>query len=232
MSAPAACMILAAGFGTRMGDLTRSRPKPLIPVAGHALIDHALAQARGGGARRIVVNGHHLADQMATHLAAMPDVRFSLEQPEILDSAGGIRAARPLLQADTFFTLNADAVWTGPNALAQLAAAWRPDSMDVLALMVPQSRAIGRQAGGDFTRDAQGRLTWDKAGEVYTGAQILKADLLDGYPPGPFSLHKVWQAAMDRGRMAGTPHAGHWADVGHPAGILMAEHMLRDHADV
>ncbi len=232
MTVPTACMILAAGFGTRMGDLTRTRPKPLIEVAGRPLIDHALAQARGGGATRIVVNGHYHADQMAAYLAPMPDVGFSEEQPEILDSAGGIRHALPLLHADTLFTLNADAVWTGPNALAQLAAAWNPARMDVLALMVPQSRAIGRQAGGDFARDAQGRLTWDKTGEVYTGAQILKADVLQGYPPGPFSLHAVWQAAMDRGRMAGTRHAGYWADVGHPAGIALAEDMLREHADV
>ena len=142
-----ACMILAAGFGTRMGTLTRTQPKPLIPVAGRPLIDHALAQARGAGVGRIVVNGHYRAGQMRAYLSGMTDVAFSEEQPAILDSAGGIRHALPLLRAETIFTLNADAVWSGPNALATLAAAWDPDRMDVLALMVPQSRAVGRQAG-------------------------------------------------------------------------------------
>ncbi|MGI3183984.1 nucleotidyltransferase family protein [Nioella aestuarii] len=223
---PTACMILAAGFGTRMGALTQTRPKPLIPVAGRALIDHALEQARGAGVRRIVVNGHYHADQMRAHLAGMADVAFSEEQPLILDSAGGIRHALPLLDARTIFTLNADAVWSGPNALATLAAAWDPEQMDVLTLMVPQSRAVGRQEGGDFTRDAQGRLSWDKTGEVYSGAQILKTHLLQGYPEGPFSLHEVWCAAMARGRMFGTPYQGHWADVGHPEGIGLAEEMV------
>lgn len=225
---PPACMILAAGFGTRMGPLTQTRPKPLIPVAGRPLIDHALGQARGAGVGRIVVNGHHHADQMRAHLRGMADVAFSEEQPVILDSAGGIRHALPLLAADTIFTLNADAVWSGPNALATLAAAWDPERMDVLALMVPQSRAVGRQGGGDFARDADGRLGWDKAGEVYTGAQILKAGLLDGYPEGPFSLHDVWRAAMAKGRMFGTPYKGYWADVGHPDGIALAEDMVTD----
>lgn len=229
---PTACMILAAGFGTRMGALTRDRPKPLIPVAGRPLIDHALGQARRGGATRIVVNGHYRADQMRAHLAGQPDVAFSDEQPQILDSAGGIRHALPLLGAEAFFTLNADAVWTGANALCQLAAMWRPDQMDILALLVPGARAVGRQGGGDFAMDAAGRLAFDPAGEVYTGAQIVKATLFEGLPDGPLSLHAVWRAALARGRMAGTLHAGHWADVGHPGGIALAETMLREVGDV
>jgi MurNAc alpha-1-phosphate uridylyltransferase len=232
MTRPEACMILAAGFGTRMGALTKDRPKPLLKVAGRPLVDHALAQARAAGVARIVVNGHYHAAMMRAHLAGQPDVQFSEEAPHILDSAGGIRHALPLLSADTIFTLNADAVWTGPGALCQLAQAWDPARMDVLALMVPQSRAVGRSAGGDFAADAEGRLTWDKGGMVYTGAQILKAGLLDGYPEGPFSLHAVWRAAMARGRMFGTVHAGGWADVGHPEGIPLAEAMLREAPDV
>ena len=102
-------MILAAGFGTRMGALTAERPKPLIPVAGKPLIDHALDQARAATGR-IVVNGHYRADQMRAHLAGMEDVTFQEEMPEILDSAGGIRAALPLLGGTEVFTLNADAV--------------------------------------------------------------------------------------------------------------------------
>ena len=58
---PFPLMIFAAGFGTRMGALTADRPKPLIPVAGRALIDHALDQA--AGVARIVVNTHYLGDQ-------------------------------------------------------------------------------------------------------------------------------------------------------------------------
>ena len=70
--APDALMIFAAGFGTRMGALTRARPKPLIPVAGRALIDHALDAAEGAGIGRIVVNMHYLGDRIRRHLAAPP----------------------------------------------------------------------------------------------------------------------------------------------------------------
>jgi CTP:molybdopterin cytidylyltransferase MocA len=55
------CLILAAGFGTRMGALTRDRPKALIEVAGRPLIAHALDAARAAGAVPIAVNGHYRA---------------------------------------------------------------------------------------------------------------------------------------------------------------------------
>ena len=58
-------MIFAAGLGTRMGALTRDRPKPLIEVAGRPLIDHALALVRDAGIPRVVVNTHAHADQLA-----------------------------------------------------------------------------------------------------------------------------------------------------------------------
>ncbi len=227
-----ACMILAAGFGTRMGELTKSRPKPLIKVAGRALIDHALEQARALGPVRIVVNGHFHADQMRAHLADAADVRFSEEYPQILDSAGGIRHALPILAEDTIYTLNADAVWTGLRALETLRTAWDPDRMDALLLMVPQARAVGRKVGGDFAIGAEGRLAWDKAGDVYTGAQMLKSALFDGYPEGPFSLHDIWNAALEKERLFGVMHPGYWADVGHPEGIKLAEAMLKERADV
>jgi len=224
-------MILAAGFGTRMGALTAERPKPLIEVAGRALIDHALAQARAGS-DRIVVNGHYRAGQMRDYLAGMADVSFVEELSDILDSGGGIRAALPVLASPEIFTLNADAVWSGAGALAQLDAAWDAERMDALLLMVPQARAVGRDRGGDFAIDAQGRLAWDKAGAVYTGAQILNTALFADMPEGPFSLHEIWNTALAKGRLFGVVHQGGWADVGHPEGIAMAEYMLRQSHDV
>lgn len=62
-------MIFAAGFGTRMGSLTKGRPKPLIHVAGKALLDHALALTASTVVSQTVVNAHYHANQIAAHLA-------------------------------------------------------------------------------------------------------------------------------------------------------------------
>lgn len=225
---PAALMLFAAGLGTRMGALTRDRPKPLIPVAGRALIDHALALASGAGVARIVVNTHAHAALLRAHLQGR-GVLLSHE-PELLDTGGGLRAALPLLGAGPVATLNSDAVWTGPNPLRTLRQAWRamaqPDA--ALLLLVPARRVHGRQGGGDFALDGAGRLS--RGGDlVYTGAQILPSGALDGMPPGAFSLNLVWDALAAQGRLFGTLHPGHWADVGHPAGIAAAEAMLARH---
>jgi bifunctional N-acetylglucosamine-1-phosphate-uridyltransferase/glucosamine-1-phosphate-acetyltransferase GlmU-like protein len=90
-----AAMIFAAGLGTRMGALTADRPKPLIPVAGLPLLDHALAIARPA-AQRIVVNTHYRADQIAAHLAGT-DTLISHEPGPLLETGGGLKAALPLL---------------------------------------------------------------------------------------------------------------------------------------
>ena len=82
---PFPLMIFAAGFGTRMGALTRDRPKPLIPVAGRALIDHALDLGQQAGVTRTVVNTHYHAAQMAAHLAGR-EVAISHECEQILET--------------------------------------------------------------------------------------------------------------------------------------------------
>lgn len=227
---PKALMLFAAGFGTRMGALTRDRPKPLIPVAGRPLIDHALDLCRGAGIGQIVVNTHYLAGQIHTHLADRPGIALSHEAPEILDTGGGLRQALPLLGSGPVFSLNSDAIWTGPNPLIQLLQAWDPARMDGLLLLVPRDQARGHGGTGDFVADAQGRLTRGP-GAVYSGAQILRTDRLADIPERVFSLNRLWDAMLAEGRLYGTLHPGGWCDVGHPDGIAAAEAMLAEARD-
>lgn len=222
-------MILAAGFGTRMGALTADRPKPLIAVAGRALLDHALGAAQDGGGC-IAVNAHYRADQIAAHLAHRPDIHLSVEMPALLDSGGGVKQALPQLRTTPIATLNADAVWAGPGPLRSLTVAWDSARMGVLMLLVPRARAVGRLGSGDVAMDAVGRLTWDRseAGLVHTGAQLIDPSLIAAHPATAFSLREIWQDQMDRGRLFGVIYPGRWADVGHPGGIAQAEAMLAD----
>lgn len=228
-----AAMVLAAGFGTRMGALTRSRPKPLLAVAGRAMIDRALDLAAAAGVRRAVVNLHYRGDQIREHLAgrAAPRVAFSEELPEILDTGGGVVQALPLLGAGAFFALNSDAIFVGRNPLKLLVGTWEPDRMDALLLLVPTARALAYTRGGDFFLGAEGRTPRrrgpaERAPFVFSGAQILAPRALDGFSPRPFSLNLVWDRLISQGRLAAVTYPDGWVDVGTPDGLAAAERVL------
>jgi len=222
---PAAVMLFAAGFGTRMGPLTANRPKPLIEIAGRSLLDHALGLVEDAGLRRAVVNTHYRGDQIRAHLARRGSVAISDEPDEILETGGGLRRALPLLGPGPVFTLNTDAVWTGPNPLARLAAAWQPDRMDALLLLVPRERATAHAGKGDFLTDEAGRIRPGR-GDVYTGAQIIRTDRLAGIEDRVFSLWRLWDQMIAEGRAYGIEHEGGWCDVGYPEAIPLAETLL------
>lgn len=220
-------MLFGAGLGTRMGALTADRPKPLVPVAGRPLVDHALDVAHAAGCDPIVVNTHYRAEMLESHLEAR-GLRFSREMPDILETGGGLRQALPLLGPGPVATLNTDAVWTGQNPITQLTAAWDPARMDALLLLLPAEGALGHSGAGDFLMDGQGRLAraGGAPGLIYLGAQILQtADLAD-VPERAFSLNLVWNRMIARGRLFGAVHQGGWCDVGRPEGIALAEGLL------
>jgi N-acetyl-alpha-D-muramate 1-phosphate uridylyltransferase len=220
-------MLFAAGLGTRMGALTATRPKPLIKVAGKALIDHALAKADAAGITHIVANTHYLPDQIEAHLAPRR-IPVSRETPRILETGGGLKRALPLLKQSPVLTLNTDAVWTGENPLSQLLAAWDGTRMDGLLLLLPAEQATGHSGTGDFLMDATGRLARAKGakGPIYLGAQIIQTDGLAEITEESFSLNLLWDRMITQGRLYGLIHKGGWCDVGRPEGIALAESLL------
>ena len=217
-------MLFAAGFGTRMGALTADRPKPMVPVAGRPLIDHALDLVEPLGLSRVVANLHYRPDPLITHLQGR-NIAFSHEQPDILETGGGLRHALPLLGTGPVFTMNTDAVWRGPNPLSLLAQAWDPDRMDALLICIPRGNAIGHAGQGDFILGEGGQITRGP-GHVYGGVQIIRTEGLHDIAEAAFSLNLLWNRMAAAGRLFGLPYPGQWCDVGHPEGITAAERMI------
>lgn len=228
MSGPDTAMIMSAGFGTRMGALTADRPKPLLPVSGKPLIDHALGYCAEAGVARNVINLHYRGDQIRNHLAARGDIVFS-DEAEILDTGGGVAQALPLLGDAPFYTLNSDAIFIGPPPLKALSAAWMPDQMDALLLMVQREAAIGYTRAGDFSLDdgrpvRRGEAT--SAPCIYAGAQIIKPGAFSGAPKGAFSTNLIWDNLIMAGRISAVVYDGGWVDVGTPEGLKLADAAL------
>lgn len=227
-------MVMAAGLGKRMRPLTARQPKPLIRVAGKALIDHALDRLAESGIRRAVVNVHYLADALEAHVRArqVPQVTISDERELLLETGGGLVKAQGLLP-DPFLSCNSDNIWLeGPRtALADLSMLWDPARMDALLLVMPHDRARNYRGAGDFSMDASGRLRRRAGGRVapfiYSGIQLASHRLLREPPSGPFSTNILWDRAIEEGRLFGAVFTGCWWEVGEPGAIQSTEEALR-----
>jgi MurNAc alpha-1-phosphate uridylyltransferase len=103
---PDTAMIFAAGFGTRMGDLTKTTPKPLVPVLGKPMINHTLEILTDAGIHTVVVNTHYFADQLETHLQKHPNITTIREEPKVLETGGGLKNALPIIGNAPVYTLN------------------------------------------------------------------------------------------------------------------------------
>jgi MurNAc alpha-1-phosphate uridylyltransferase len=227
---PETAMVLAAGLGKRMRPLTDTRPKPLIEVAGKALLDWGLDSLAEAGVETAVVNVHYLGGQIADHVAARtrPKIVISDESELLLDSAGGIVKALPLLGLRPFFVLNADTFWIdrGTPNLSRLALAWDSARMDILLMLCDFESATGHTGGSDFLRHAEGRLTrakGDPAGLIYAGVAIVDPAIFAGAAAEPHSLNLFFDRAIAAGRLFGLPLEGSWITVGTPDAIAPAE---------
>lgn len=238
MDAPPKAMVLAAGFGRRMRPLTATAPKPLIAVAGKALIDHCLDGLDRAGVTTAVINVHYLPDLIEAHLArrARPRMIISDERARLMDTGGAIVQALPLLGREPFLLRNADSFWiegVRPN-LTRLFEAWEPERMDALLLLASTVGSAGYEGRGDFFLSRTGRLT--RRGErlvapfAYAGAAMVHPRLFEGAPEGPFSLNLLLDAAIEAERLYGLRLDGLWIDVETPTAIAAAESAIEESA--
>ncbi|MFO1475696.1 MAG: nucleotidyltransferase family protein [Verrucomicrobiota bacterium] len=225
-------MVLAAGYGMRLRPLTDKVPKPLVPVAGRPMIDYALDHLRRYGIDEVIINVSHLREQLVAHAARCADLKIRIsDEPEPLETGGGLRQALPLLGTDPFFAINSDIVWTenGEPALQRLAATWDESAMDVLLLVQPKSRALGYDRGEDhlFIHETNTH-GWNPAQAPYiiAGVGILHPRVFQSAPEGKFSVKRIWTEALNRNRLFCLPHHGRWFQTGTAPDIAIAEREL------
>ena len=229
---PKRAMVLAAGYGKRMRPLSATTPKPLISVAGKALLDHCLDGLAASGVEEAVVNVHYLADLVEAHLNRRqkpPVIVVSDERDELLDTGGGIARALPHLGDQPFFLRNCDSFWlegVRPN-LQWLTNGWDEDRMDALLLLAATVKSTGYAGRGDFFLDKDGRLSRraerNVAPFVYAGAAILHPQLFASAPEGAFSLNALFDRAINGQRLFGVRLDGLWINVESPEAIAAAE---------
>ena len=231
---PDVAMILAAGLGLRMRPLTLERPKPLLTVGGHTLLDHALDRVQAEGVGTAVVNCHYKAEMIRDHLLRRSAPRLILSpEAELLETGGGVRKALPVLGTAPFYVINADILWRdGPTpGLRRLAQAWNGQEMDALLLLAAPYNAVGYDGPGDFLMECERRLVRRSRGQtapyIFAGVQIIRPELYHDTPEGPFSNNLVWDRAAAAGRLFGLLHDHLWFHVGTPQALEESDQRWR-----
>jgi MurNAc alpha-1-phosphate uridylyltransferase len=224
-------MILAAGRGERMRPLTDTMPKPLLPVAGRSLLERSLDRLIAHGVSNIVVNVHHLGQQIADRIGDRARIVY---EERLLETGGSVKNALPLLGAGPFFVLNGDGLWREKSGtmLERLDMKWNPERMDALLLLHPIHKVVGREATdrGDYFIEPGGRARYrgiaSLAPYVFASVSVCDARLFQDSPEGAFSLLRLWNQAEERGRLFGVFNDGDWFHIGTPEALAEAERML------
>ena len=200
-------MILAAGRGERLRPMTDTTPKPLLEARGKPLIVHHLEALALAGFGEIVVNlgwlGQRIRDYLGDGSAYHLRIEYS-EEPEALETAGGILQALPLL-GDSFIVVNADIFTDYDFSLLR-----QIDSVAHLVLVDnPQ-----HNSDGDFSLEQS--MVGNNAVPRYTFSGIgrYQRSFFDGLTPGKQTLAPLLRSAADNSRLTGELHRGEWLDIG------------------
>lgn len=203
-------MLLAAGRGERLRPLTDTLPKPLVEVQGRSLIERHLDALACAGIDRVVINMGWLGEQLAERIGSGEryglSVAFTDERDGILETAGGIRNALPLLGRAPFLVVNAD-VFTDMPLPCPL-----PGDSEMAHLVLVPKPAF--KAAGDFDV-ADGRLrNADSPAYTFSGVATYRPEFFADLEPGRRPLAPLLREAADAGRVGASVYTGTWEDVG------------------
>jgi len=235
-------MVFAAGHGLRLRPLTDKVSKALVPVAGRPMIEYPLLLLRHYGVTEIVINLHHLGEQIEAHLGDGRKLGLRItysKERELLDTGGGLLQAKSFLDDGTFVVVNTDVIIDLPlqaaidqhqksRAVATLVL--RPDARadDYGAIEISPDRRIRRflshRAPSSDTVGSLRKL-------MFTGVQILEPKVFDymaGESSVVFGTTKVTYPKMLNGgeSLYGFLFEGFWQDLGSAERIKEAETKL------
>jgi mannose-1-phosphate guanylyltransferase len=235
-------MILAAGLGTRLRPLTDDRPKALVEVAGHTMLEIALLRLRGFGIREVIVNVHHFADMVVGYLKENRNFSMRVEisrEDVLLDTGGGLKKAEWFFRegpnADEPFLLhNVDVLSTidfarmlhfhrQKNALATLAVQERETSRYLL--FNENDQLCGRKAGHDGPPE-MARPSARVHALAFSGVHVISPRLLAMITEqGVFSIIQSYLRLAGQGEkiLAFRADDYYWRDLGKPENLAQAE---------
>lgn len=235
-------MILAAGLGTRLKDLTGNVPKALVPVNGKPMLQWLLLKLKNAGIEDIIINVHHFPDLIVDFLKQNNDfgmnISISDESDFLLDTGGGLMKASGFFNDGKPFLLhNVDVIsdvdfWEmlsvhqKNNALATLAVTHRRSSRQLLF-------SDGRMCGWENTVTGQKIIKIENVNaepRAFSGIHIISPEIFKLITlEGKFSMVDVYLQLCATHVIAGYEHkAEKWLDLGKPEALQKAEQLIKE----
>src|SRR5512143_1847956 len=179
-------LILAAGLGTRLLPYTRVIPKPLFPLAGRPLLEHHIRNLSAAGCEAVMVNTHHLHEQIEAFLASSRfDIPVSTRhEPDILGTGGAIRNVRDFWDERPFFVINADIFCAIDLGKVYAFHLRRRPSATLVLLDHGEFNTVSVDADGRIGVFAASAAQAAAGALTFTGIQVLDPAVLEYIPPG------------------------------------------------
>ena len=220
-------MILAAGKGERMGELTRDCPKPLLMVRDQSLIVYHLKKLAAIGVKDCVINVRYLGDRIQQALGDGHQlgihIHYSVET-EALETAGGIIQTLDFFEGKPFILMSADVLSDYP--LEKLLKDGMGDRRIALTKRLAHLVMVNNPAHhreGDFALNADGFLSLEGEKLNYAGIGIYHPELFENYAPGYRKISEVMKEAIIKQQMTGEYYSGDWLNVDTPERLAQAQ---------
>ena len=200
-------MILAAGLGTRMKPLTLKTPKSLIKIGNKNLLERSISILENHGVEQIIINVHHLADQIEKFISNVKTkvkITLSDEKDLLLDTGGGVKEGTKNFGKNPFFVLNPDTLWLTAY-LSEMKSLEKIyfESKKPCLLLVNKNLSFDTSFKGDFNLKNNIVSKDIKNNFIFTGLQILDRNYLDPVDKKVFSMNEVWNNLMNNNKLFG-----------------------------
>ena len=199
-------MILAAGLGKRMQPITLKTPKPLIQIGNKNLLERAIELLINHGIEEIVINVHHLPDQIKDFInnkKYKAKIIISDEQHMLLDTGGGILHATKSFKKP-FIVINPDTLWSDAycNELNDLEDLYFKKKKPCL-LLVNKKLSFDTSFNGDFNLYDDVISRGNSNEFIFTGLQILDRSIFNSVEDKVFSMNKIWDYLIQENSLIG-----------------------------
>ena len=232
----ASIVILAAGYGKRISEITKNKPKSLIEINNIDMLSRIIAHAnQNNNITNIIISTYYLKEQIIEHVYKYNKNNNTkvqiIEEKQLLNTGGGIKNTLPLIKEDVFYVMNSDTVIIANNLLTQISQHWT-NKMTALLLLVPTEKAQGYDGQGDYCLIQNNQITHinnknNSQNYVYAGVMMLHRKIFANYNEQIFPLSKLLDRYINHGKVYGITLQYPWFHVGTLAALNHANKMIK-----